>query len=502
MRNKSDFPALSESIGRIQSMASSEKESGNRVPNQIRKEVALPNKMLRLVNSAYFRPAGGGSISTVSRRGYRFVAPVETQPNTTEPHPAHAPLRSADLQQPDPCSDTSARRASIAVMPFANLASATPVRGGIADALAHDIITRLARLRSLFVIAQGTVFALSEHHIDMREAGRLLKVDYIVSGTVRQHGVHLTVTTELIDTRTAHIVWTDLFDAPADDALAVLDAIGDQIVACIASEIETSERNRAILKPPNSLDAWEALHRGLWHMYRFNRSDNAQARHFFDMAVQHDPSFARAWAGLSFTHFQNAFQGWGPRAAEVDRAFETASQSLIADERNPAAHWAMGRATWLRGQPDRAVAELTQAIDLSPSFALAHYTLAFVQAQAGDPLAAIMSSDHSRLLSPYDPLLFGMLGARAIALVRLGQFDEAAHWAVEAAARPNAHAHIFGLAAFSLALAGSLDAARAHADIARKQLPNYSITHFLDAFQLDAQGMARFRQGAQLLGMA
>ena len=98
----------------------------------------------------------------------------------------------------------------------------------------------------------------------------------------------------------------------------------------------------------------------------------------------------------------------------------------------------MGRALWLSGHQDPALVELEQAIDLSPSFALGHYTLAFVHAQAGDPQAAVAASDHARRLSPFDPLLFGMLGARAIALVRLGQFEEAATWAVQAAARPNA----------------------------------------------------------------
>ena len=152
-----------------------------------------------------------------------------------------------------------------------------------------------------------------------------------------------------------------------------------------------------------------------------------------------DPTFARAYAGLSFTHFQNAFQGWEQREPEIDRAFETAGQSLMVDDRDPAAHWAMGRALWLRGRHDQSIVELEQAIDLSPNFALGHYTLAFVHSQSGDPDAAIASSDHSRHLSPFDPLLFGMLGARAMALVRLGRFDEAAEWAVKAAARPNAH---------------------------------------------------------------
>lgn len=463
-------------------------------------------------------------IATIQRRGYRFVASVaardqaasQTEDESVSPsaHQDRSPLatlafphrRSGDLaagtaQISGEAISVAPRRASIAVMPFVDLSPVTDARGGTADALAHDVITRLAQLRSLFVIAQGTVFALNERSIGPQEAGRLLKVDYVVSGSVQRRGQRLIVTTELVETRTARIVWIETFNQKLDEALLVLDEIGSKIVASVASEIELTERNRAILRPPSSLDAWEAHHRGLWHMYRFNKEDNERARHFFDMAVRLDPTFARAYAGLSFTHFQNAFQGWARREPEVDRAFDAASQSLIVDDRNPAAHWAMGRALWLRGQHDQSVVELEQAIDLSPSFALGHYTLAFVQSQAGDPQAAIASSDHSRLLSPFDPLLFGMLGARAMALVRLGRLEEAAAWAVKAAARPNAHPHILAIAAYSLALAGSLEEALTYATAIRGVRPQYNIDDFLNAFQFDPPGADLFRKGARLIGM-
>ena len=401
----------------------------------------------------------------------------------------------------DDIVNAAARRASIAVMPFVDQSGATGARGGAADALAYDVITRLAKLRSLFVIAQGTVFALHDRGIGPEDAGRMLNVDYVVGGSVQQQAERFTVTVELIETRTARIVWAEIFNRNLDDAFFVLDEIGNQIVASIANEIETIERNRAILKPPSSLDAWEAHHRGLWHMYRFNKSDNERAQHFFETAVRLDPTFARAYAGLSFTHWQNAFQGWARREPEVDKAFDTAGQSLMVDDRDPAAHWAMGRALWLRGRHDQSVIELEQAIELSPNFALGHYMLAFVNSQAGDADAAITSSDYSRHLSPFDPLLFGMLAARAIALVRLGRLEEGADWAVKAAARPNAHPHILAIAAYSLALAGSLDEARAYAAAIRKALPGYTVADFLNTFHFDSQGAELFRKGASLAGM-
>jgi len=396
----------------------------------------------------------------------------------------------------------SPRRASIAVMPFIDRSRNGAARGGSADGLAYDVITRLAKLRTLFVIAQGTVFALHERRIGPEEAGRMLNVDYVVGGWLERHGRELTVSVELTETRTARIVWAEIFSQTMDNAFFVLDEIGNRIVASIASEIETMERNRAMLRPPNSLDAWEAHHRGLWHMYRFNRADNTRAREFFETAVGLDPTFARAHAGVSFTHWQDAFQGWAARGQAVERAFEAACQSLMVDDRDPAAHWAMGRALWLRGQHDESVVELQQTIDLSPNFALGHYTLSFVHSQSGDPAKAVESADHSRQLSPFDPLLCAMLGARAMALVRLGRFDEAGDWGEKAAARPNAHAHIRAIAAYSQALAGRFEQARAHLATIRKTNPRYDVGDFLIAMQFDATGAALFRKAAKRIESA
>lgn len=416
-----------------------------------------------------------------------------------------APLPALTVAQPPAAPAAGAtgavcRRASIAVMPLADPAAGDDRRGGAADALAHDLITRLAKLRSLLVIAQGSVFALHERQLGGIDAGRMLAVDYVVAGAVRRHPGRLTVAVELIEMRTRQVVWAETFDQRLDDLFLVLELIGDRIVAAVASEIETIERNRAVLRPPSSLDAWGAHHRGLWHAYRFNRTDNAQARHFFERAVRLDPTFARAHAGLSFTHFQDAFQGWAARQPAIDRAFAAAGESLLADDRDPAAHMAMGRALWLRGRHDVAVHELGQAVELSPNFALGHYTLGFMQSQAGDAEAAIAAADRSRTLSPFDPLLFGMFGAKAMALARLGRFAEAAEWGVRAAARPNAHAHILAIAAYTLALAGRLDDARRHLAAIRATLPAYDIDDFLTAMRFDANAARLFRTGARRLG--
>jgi DNA-binding SARP family transcriptional activator len=386
-----------------------------------------------------------------------------------------------EVAQPKPSERR--RRAAIAVMPFTG--------DRAADGLTEDIIMQLAKLRVLFVIARGTMYALRERGVEAREVGRILEVDYVASGTVRRDGDRVTVSVELIDTHDGRIVWTDSL---RDDTFTVLDAIVDRIVAAIAEEIELAECQRALLAPPSTLDAWEAYHRGLWHMYKFNGTDNPLAEHFFRTALQLDPMFARAHSGLSFTHFQNAFLDLTPdRNHQIDLAYEAACQSVAADGHDPAAHWAMGRALWLRGSDDESVIELGRSVELSPNFALGHYTLGFVLSQAGDPRAAIAASSRSRELSPFDPLQFGMLASRAVAHIRLDEFQEAAEWSVKATTRPNAHAHILAIAVESLALANRNDEARKFVARIRERIPSYTIENFLRAFRFpgDIQNLLR-----------
>src|SRR5262249_22543149 len=114
------------------------------------------------------------------------------------------------------------------------------------------------------------------------------------------------------------------------------------------TEIHIIERNRALLTQPASLDAWQAYHMGLARMYHFTSDSNREAQRFFGKAITLDPTFSRSYAGLSFTHFQNAFHlHVRDPGREIASATKTAEQALDADPNDPAAHCAMGRALWL-----------------------------------------------------------------------------------------------------------------------------------------------------------
>jgi len=403
-------------------------------------------------------------------------------------------------QTRDPPQLLSVRRASIAVMPFEAF---TLAGNSLADGLTNDIIIGLAKLRSLFVIGQGTAFTLRDRGVRAPEAGALLGVDYVATGTVHVDAPRIRISLQLCAQESGRILCADEYDGRADDAPMAPATIACRIVSCLDAEIRFAECNRAIIKPPNSLDAWEAHHRGLWHMYRFTERDNDEAQRLFQLAISLDPTFSRAYAGLSFTHWQNAFT-FKPtqRQPETDRAFGAAGRGLQADPQDPAAHWAFGRALWLRKEEAASLNALNEAVTLSPSFAIAHYTRGFVESQTGDAAVAVHATDVARQLSPFDPMLYAMCCARAFALVRLGRYDEAAEWAIRAARKPNAHVQAHALSALILAVAGRLQDALREVDVVRRLRPTYTIDDFLSSYRVVGSKESAYKTAARRIGIS
>jgi DNA-binding SARP family transcriptional activator len=427
-------------------------------------------------------------------------APCTIAVSEAPPQPAAATLAAAARTTAEAVStNPERRRPRVAILPPAAFA---PASQGLADAIAHDVIGRLARLRSVAVIAWGSVSALVRRNLTPDEAGAALRADYLASGVLSQSAGGDRLQLELVETATQVLVWSETFELARSEGLIVLDRVGSAIVASLTHAVEIAERERALVKSPGSLTAWETYHRGLWHMYQFTEGENRLAQAHFREASTLDPTFSRAYAGISFTHWQNAFQRWGDPQEETAAAYAAASRSLLVDDLDPLAHWAMGRALWLKGSHGEGLAELRRAVDISPSFSLGHYAIAFVQAQSGDPGEAIQAAEQSRQLSPYDPMLFGTYGALAMANARLGDYAQAADWALLAAAQPNAHRIILAIAAHCLALAGRMEDAIGFAARLKALDASYTTRDFLQAFHFSADGRRLFALAGQRLGLA
>jgi TolB-like protein len=435
-------------------------------------------------------------IRTVHGRGFRFVAEVRTESIVVSPARSAAP--------PSPGATAASRdplaRPSIAVLRFRPVGDAAPVLT-VADALPHDLLTELARLRWLFVTARGSSFRLPAADADCGEVGRLLDVRYVLTGMVDASGDRLAVTVQLADARDGGVVWAERYTGAIDEVHAMRAEIGSRILAALEIQIPLHEAAQARLAGTADLDAWSAYHLGLQHMYRFNRTDNAAAAGLFARAVARDPGFARAHAGLSFVHFQNAFmRQTDDFAGELSRARAAAQRGLDLDPLDPFVNFTMGRTFWLEGDLDSGLAWLERATTLSPNYAQGIYARAWTETLAGRDDEGRAHVDLAMRLSPLDPLLYAMLGTRALAHLSEGDDLEAAAWAERAARSPGAHVLIAMIAAAAQTLAGNGPQAKAWAADVRERNPRLGREDFLRAFPMKREPM-RARVSTALAGL-
>jgi TolB-like protein len=423
-------------------------------------------------------------IRTLHRKGYRFVAEVKASREDAAPATDATPGQA----EPEPPATASLydnlSRPSIAVLPF-RLVGDGGRYAAVADALPHDLILELSRLRWLFVTARGSSFRLRDAGADPGEIGRLLGVRYSLSGSVELAGHTLAVTVELADTRNASVVWADRYSAALDDVHRVREEIGAHILAALELQIPLHEAHLARLTVTSNLDAWSAYHLGLQHMYRFNRTDNAAATALFQRAVNLDPGFARAHAGLSFVHFQTAFmRHTDDLAGEIARARQCAERGLDLDPLDPFVNFTMGRTFWLEGDLERGLGWLERATSISPNYAQGIYARAWTETLAGRGLEGRRHVDLAMRLSPLDPLYYAMLGTRAFTHMVLGEDAEAAQWAGRAAHSPGAHVLIAMIACASHSLVGDETRAADWAANVHERNPALSRVDFFRSFPM------------------
>lgn len=435
-------------------------------------------------------------IKTIHGQGFRFVADAKvSRARVADPGDGKPAVQPA-VQSADPAS-----RPSIAVLPFRPIGAAG-LYSSIADALPHELITELSRLRWLFVTARGSSFRLRGSDADIGEIGRLLDVRYCLSGTMEIAGARLAVTVELVDTRDSGVVWAEHFAGPIDHVHQIREDIRSRILAALEIRIPLHEAALARITVTENLDAWSAYHLGLQHMYRFNRKDNAAATALFHQAISRDPNFARAHAGLSFVHFQTAFMRHSDDlAGELALARRFALRGLELDPIDPFVNFTMGRTFWLEGDLESSLTWLERATSISPNYAQGIYARAWTESLAGRGLDGRRHVDLAMRLSPLDPLYYAMLATRAFTHMVMGEDAEAAAWAERAARSPGAHVLIALIAVAAHALGGDEIRAESWAADVRSRNPTLTRSDFFRAFPMMSEAtkvrvshaLARFR---------
>ncbi len=430
-------------------------------------------------------------LRTVHGVGFCFVADVTTRTAVAIAPPVDATDRAAP----------SSSRPSIAILPFQHVGASVHAPQ-IADALPSDLIAALSRLHWLFVIARGSSFRFRTPDRSLDEVRLALNVRYCLTGVVDVSGNSMSIAVELSDTSDRGIVWSERFHGRFDAVHEIREEIVSAVTSAVEVRIPVSEAQRAQLTSPDDLDAWLAYHLGLRHMYRFNERDNAIATGLFTRAIAMEPEFARAYAGLSFTHFQNAFLRYADAAESVQLAERYANECLNRDPLDPFGHFTMGRAHWLRDDLEGSLPWLERANALNPNYAQARYSTGWAEALLGSTESSDRNIDAALGLSPLDPLVYGMLGVRALSQLAQNDTARASEWAQRAARSPGAHPLIEMIAAAACGLNGDDVQAHAWARSVRSKASHLQASDFLRAFPFrDAATKARVSSMLVRLGL-
>jgi adenylate cyclase len=349
---------------------------------------------------------------------------------------------------------------SIAVLPFNNL-SGDPEQEYFSDGIAEDIITELSRTRWLFVIARNSSFMYKGHAVDVKQVARELGVRYVLEGSVRRSGDRVRVTAQLIDAAIGNHLWAERYDGALADVFAVQDQITGAVARAIAPAISLAERQRALRKAPDNLDAWEAYQRGLWHMAKGERVALEQAQASLRRAITLDPLFAAPHAMLAFTHVNVlAFTDPAAVAKHLESAAAEAHKAIELDPDEASALAVLSWVAFCDAQYDVALNRADQALALNPNDPGAYLTKGRTLAFSGRPLEAQEPLATALRLSPRDPLTVWILATIALAQYFAGNYLESFNAADRATRDYPDYALAYRWLAASLGQLGRIDEAR------------------------------------------
>ena len=285
-----------------------------------------------------------------------------------------APIRVYSISVERPSGDVAAsvgqERPSIAVLPFVNM-SGDPEQEYFSDGITEDIITDLSKVSGLFVVARNTAFTYKGKHVDVQEVAKRLGVNFILEGSVRKAGARVRVTGQLISGKDSGHVWADRYDRDLTDIFAIQDEITHAIVEQLKVKLLPQEKNSIGQTPTGNVEAYTYYLRGRQFLHRHSKSYYQLARRMFAKAVELDPAYARAYAGIAdcdsflFLHYS--------APVEIKGIFETSAKALALESGLAEAHASQALALSLEQRYEEAMAEFEKAIALDPNSFEGHY---------------------------------------------------------------------------------------------------------------------------------
>jgi adenylate cyclase len=309
---------------------------------------------------------------------------------------APKPAASANGQQ------HKAVTASIAILPFTNM-SGDPEQEYFSDGISEDIITDLSKIAGLTVIARNSSFTYKGRAVDVRTVGRELGVASVLEGSIRRAGQRVRITAQLIDAENGAHLWADRYDRDLTDIFEVQDDVTRRIVDALKVTLSPTEKAQRSETKASDLEAYELALRAREVLLgpTKNRENFDRARKLFLQALELDPNFAKAYAGLGFAYMFDYQNRWSDNPdASLGLAKEYAERAIQKDPKEALAHAVAAVTATFRRDIDRAQSEIDIALSLNPNMAMAYNIQGGIRIYLGRPEEAIPLIERAMRLDP------------------------------------------------------------------------------------------------------
>ena len=315
---------------------------------------------------------------------------------------AQPDLAAAATLQPAAHPEPKAATASIAILPFTNM-SGDPEQEYFSDGISEDIITDLSKIAGLTVIARNSSFTYKGRAVDVRTVGRELGVASVLEGSIRRAGQRVRITAQLIDASNGGHLWADRYDRDLTDIFEVQDDVTHRIVDALKVTLSPTEKAQRSETKASDLEAYELSLRAREVLLgpTKNREAFDQARKLFLQALELDPNFAKAYAGLGFAYMFDYQNRWSDNPdASLGLAKEYAERAIAKDPKEALAHAVAAVAATFRRDIDRAQSEIDIALSLNPNMAMAYNIQGGIRIYLGRPDEAIPLIERAMRLDP------------------------------------------------------------------------------------------------------
>ena len=346
------------------------------------------------------------------------------------------PIRVYDvlLEEPELKETTSMKddRPSIAVLPFNNM-SGDPEQEYFSDGITEDIITDLSKISGLFVVARHTAFTYKGKPVKVQQVGKELGVAFILEGSVRKAGARVRVTGQLVSSNDGGHVWAERFDRDLTDIFAIQDEITHAIVEQLKVKLRPQERESIGRIPTENIEAYTYYLKGRDFLNRRSKRYLQLARQMFAKAVELDPKYARAYAGMADCD-SYLYMTYHANVA-MDKVLATTEKALSLDPNLAEAHASRGVALSAGKQYEEANDEFEKALALNPNSYEAHYFYARSSFAQGNVDRATALFERATEIKPDDYQVPCLLVAIYKSLGREQDAKNAAQMGVELAER-------------------------------------------------------------------